>query len=299
MDGAAIVAASVVILSYSEHLLVNAAHRYIYRECFRSSYLGVALAVVGGLVPLYVALAPLGTEASLGRLQRLALWGLCGALEFPMCYSAGVLTLYFTRSLGRPLVMATLAGTTLVMAAPCTAVTVIAYQLFHGGSTPPYHLLSIYAVTVATLAGITGLLYYIAVLRVQNRKDDSGREGPQHRFTPAAAVQEAVIRPAHPFFDRLPTKLGEDIVWLKVSGHYLEVATSSGSAVMVFSLAEASAVLSDIGMQIHRSYWVAYRHVTRVVRRNRRVFLCIGDRELPVSSSRLPAVREAFSHLLR
>ena len=261
------------------------------------------MAVVGGLLPIFVASGPLGTHGSLSQLQRLALWGLCAALDLPMCYSAGVLTLYFTRSLVRPLAMAALAGMSLVTAAPCTAVTVLAYQLFHGGSSPSDDLLSIYAVGLSTLVGITALLYYVVWLRVSGRYSttDSRKESPEDRSTPASAVRQATRSEASQLLlDRLPAKLGDDIVCLRVSGHYLEVVTTSGSAVVIASLHEASAALSEIGMRIHRSYWVAYRHVTRLVRRKRRVFLCVsGDRELPVSSSYLAEVRAAFPHLFR
>ena len=45
-------------------------------------------------------------------------------------------------------------------------------------------------------------------------------------------------------------------------------------------------------MQVHRSYWVATRHVTRSVRSGKRTLLRLtGDHKVPVSVTHMPAVR--------
>ena len=103
-------------------------------------------------------------------------------------------------------------------------------------------------------------------------------------------------RPAKPpsanFLDRLPPQLGRDVVYLKVSGHYLEVVTTRGSGVILQRLMDAVRELGSHGMQTHRSYWVAHRHVRYVVRRDRRTLLHLtGDFEVPVSRTYLPDVR--------
>ena len=103
-------------------------------------------------------------------------------------------------------------------------------------------------------------------------------------------------RPAEPrsasFLDRLPVQLGRDVVYLKVSGHYLEVVTTQGSGVILQRLMDAVRELGGRGMQTHRSYWVAHRHVRYFVRRDRRTMLHLtGDYEIPVSRTFLPEVR--------
>ena len=84
---------------------------------------------------------------------------------------------------------------------------------------------------------------------------------------------------------------------VKVSGHYLEVddhariRASSCSASWMRSANSAAR-----GMQIHRSYWVAHRHIRYVVRRDRRTLLHLtGDYEVPVSRTFLPEVRRIAS----
>ena len=83
------------------------------------------------------------------------------------------------------------------------------------------------------------------------------------------------------------------MVYLKVSGHYLEVVTTHGSGVILQRLMDAVRELGSRGMQIHRSYWVAHNHVRYVVRRDRRTLLHLtGDHEVPVSRTFLPEVRQ-------
>ena len=98
--------------------------------------------------------------------------------------------------------------------------------------------------------------------------------------------------PPASFLDRLPAHLGGDVVYLKVSGHYLEVVTTRGSGVILQRLMDAVRELGSRGMQIHRSYWVAHHHVRYFVRRDRRTLLHLtGDYEVPVSRTFLPEVR--------
>ena len=102
------------------------------------------------------------------------------------------------------------------------------------------------------------------------------------------------IRPveAQRLLESLPAPVGKDVVYVHVSGHYLNVVTTSGSVVVQMRLADAVAALDDRGMQVHRSYWVAARHVRRLVRRDHRMQLCLTDgHEVPVSHPFLPSVR--------
>jgi hypothetical protein len=119
-----------------------------------------------------------------------------------------------------------------------------------------------------------------------DRDADDRDESPRKKPAKAGSATAKSLR------DRLNGPL-DDIVYLHVSGHYLEVITLSGSAVFLKRLADAVAELGDRGMQTHRSYWVAYRHVIRLVRRDHRmVLLLANDHEVPVSHSYLPAVRD-------
>lgn len=120
----------------------------------------------------------------------------------------------------------------------------------------------------------------------------SGREADAERDR----LPRSVDYPGKPqanggLLTRIPASLGRDLVYVKVSGHYLEVVTTLGSAVIVQRFSDAVEELRDRGLQIHRSYWVAHTHVRRVVRRDYRTLLHLdGGYEVPVSRTFLPAV---------
>ena len=123
----------------------------------------------------------------------------------------------------------------------------------------------------------------------------AGDSGPPNREGGPARPAEPA-EPAEPpsasFLDRLPAHVGGDVVYLKVAGHYLEVVTTRGSGVILQRLMDAVRELGGRGMQTHRSYWVAHRHIRYFVRRDGRTLLHLtGDYEVPVSRTFLPEVR--------
>jgi hypothetical protein len=66
------------------------------------------------------------------------------------------------------------------------------------------------------------------------------------------------------FLDRLPRHLGRDIIYLESQEHYLRVVTSRGEHLLLQGLTHAVAELERSGIegiQIHRSVWVAWKHV--------------------------------------
>ena len=104
----------------------------------------------------------------------------------------------------------------------------------------------------------------------------------------SAAVEEALAK----VLDRLPARLGRDLIYLKVDDHYLEVHTVNGHDLILMRMADAVAGLGEMGLQVHRSFWVSLRHVKdlETVRGRHRLRLT-GGREVPVSRTYLPAVR--------
>ena len=118
----------------------------------------------------------------------------------------------------------------------------------------------------------------------------------EDRTTAGSTVTE---QPHSRFLDRLPEKLGRDVIYLNVSGHYVNAVTTEGAGVILMRFADAVAELGDMGMQVHRSYWVAHRHITGIFRRDERTMVrATGGHELPVSRTYLTAVR-AFIPLIR
>ena len=124
---------------------------------------------------------------------------------------------------------------------------------------------------------------------------DQGRPAGPGRGDPPAAPRPAATAPAR-FLRRLPSRIGHDVIYLKVDDHYIDVYTTVDHAVILMRFADAVAELSDFGMQVHRSYWVARRHVTELVSKEGRELLRLtGGHLVPVSRTYRSAVRSSFS----
>ena len=114
---------------------------------------------------------------------------------------------------------------------------------------------------------------------------------------PSAPSGERAARIEARFLDRLPPEVGRDVVYLKVSGHYITVVTTAGSGSLLMRFADAVAELEGEGMQVHRSFWVAYPHITAVEQREGRTLVCLtGGEVVPVSRTFVAAVRAAATH---
>ena len=349
--------------------------QFAYRESVTPGMFGLVIAIFGVLFVLFTLHGPLDTRSSLTPLLRLAYFGLCGALQIPICYAAAVLTLYVGRNLRPRQIALALSATSLFVAAPCAAVAYTAYALFHAGQPPDESVLSIYLVCALDLWSATALGYYVLCLRLRRMMPRSTEDGgeatsagpdpggaagelPPDRVAgatadtrllksttianeiadeggtrldpathpsggasdPAAAERPAPVPTEPPatdhlaeagtgyvaadtrhqavtnqhsqFFKRLSPAVGRDIVYLRVSGHYVEVTASGGSDVILMRLADAVDALGGLGMQIHRSYWASFNHMQHLVRREGRMLLRLTDgREIPVSRPYLKAVR--------
>ena len=308
--------------------------RFAYRELLTPGMMALTAGIACALVPLIVAAGPLGTSHTLSLGGRLAFWGLVGVLDLPICYSMGVLMLYLVRDRTGHQAALALAAAAIIVAAPCSAITFSVYGLFHEVPSPT-DLADIYVVNALNLLSASALIYYVICLRLRHTRPVSTEGTTSERGFPqpipattvptpaaddvlaaqlAAAGAEAgrsavrADRNGEPagvtsdqttadlFFGRLSPEVGRDVVYLKMSGHYLEVVTTVASATILMRFADAIANLGDSGMRVHRSYWVAHHHVTGILRRDRRDLLRLtGNHEVPVSRTYLPAVRAAVN----
>jgi len=97
-----------------------------------------------------------------------------------------------------------------------------------------------------------------------------------------------------PFLQRVPARLGRDLVALEAEDHYLRVHTMLGSELLLARLSDAVAQLGGHdGMRVHRSWWVAADAVAGIVTQEGRTALRLKNGlTAPVSRTHLPAVRE-------
>ena len=112
---------------------------------------------------------------------------------------------------------------------------------------------------------------------------------------PAAGAAATPLTRPRSIFDRLPRKLGTDLIYVKVEDHYVKAFTPAGSGLILMKFADAVAELSAHGLQVHRSYWVSRRYMKRVIPKDGRTILRLTTgQEIPVSRTYLRAVRAAL-----
>ena len=88
------------------------------------------------------------------------------------------------------------------------------------------------------------------------------------------------------FMRRLPIELRGPLVRIEAQDHYLNVVTARGSTLILTRLGDAISELSDKGLQVHRSHWIAEQAVAKHRREGGRDVLVMADGEdMPVSRS--------------
>lgn len=99
------------------------------------------------------------------------------------------------------------------------------------------------------------------------------------------------------FLDLLPGEIGTDVIYLMSELHYLRVVTTKGSTLVLYNLRDAVEELpADAGLQPHRSYWIALRHVGKLFKHEGKAFLQLSDGSLvPISRRRLNEVKERIA----
>ena len=108
-------------------------------------------------------------------------------------------------------------------------------------------------------------------------------EGPSRAVLPPARTAPD---PSPGVWSRVPHSIGRDLVALSAELHYLRLRTTAGEALVLYPFGKAVADLTEagVGLQIHRSHWVATAHVGRVVRRGQGALCTLSTGlTLPVS----------------
>ncbi len=295
--------------------------RLAYRELFRRQLMLISVSISCVLV-LFHAVAGPGGEVLPQLLPRLGYFGLMAALSWPMGHGMAALLLYFVRR-GRPyhVILVSLAGA-LYIAANLAMVGYAIHRLLVGAGQELYPWSDYYLRALLPSLLHVGVINYLACQRASLRpiaggvhaaaaetrtppeatgvivdtrpvvSGAPGAAGAAPGATSSSADQAATLQAR--FLDRLPPEVGRDVVYLKVSGHYITVVTTAGSGSLLMRLADAVAELEGEGMQVHRSFWVAYRHITAIEQRDGRTVVCLtGGEEVPVSRTFVAAVRAA------
>ena len=243
---------------------------------------GIALASV---VVLFSFIGPFGTYDSMGTLARAGYWALAMGVNWLLCAAAIALALRLAGSVSRRRLSVAIGAAALAAAVPGTGVVFAAEALFR----PGYAALGAVPTIYLAVAVLMLLIGHLAVAVRAGFREAAARTDD----SPAPAAPAADPPPR--FLDRLPPELGRDLVYLKMADHYVEAFTTAGSTLILMRFADAIAELDGLdGLRVHRSYWVARRHVAGTARRAGRTTLRLtGDHLVPVSRGRLAEVRAA------
>jgi hypothetical protein len=103
------------------------------------------------------------------------------------------------------------------------------------------------------------------------------------------------VIPGENFINRLPKNIGKELICISMEDHYLLAYTDLGNHMMLMRMKDAMIELKEYpGMQVHRSYWVATKHVSHSVKNLRKNILVMSNNmEIPVSRKYLALVKEA------
>ena len=278
--------------------------QFAYREALGPPILTTALISIFLFLATFTLTGPMGTH-DLTLLQRLAHFGLAAFLCAPLGYAKYVVVLYVTRFRPPSQIALAVAGGVLMASLPSTAI-VYAVDTLIRAHVPSYALPKMYLFVASSMLLCAAFTHYRIGQLLKKGPDGSPvpttpADEPRRAAnagggtSPPAVAGPAVGGPPSMFFDRLPLEVGQDIIYLKMSDHYVEVVTTAGHCAILMRFADAITELGDRGVRVHRSYWVAYAHVEGWIRRNQRTLLQLSAHTVPVSRTYLNPARAAFA----
>ena len=141
--------------------------KFAYRTLVTPGVVFLVICITCVLAILFTFIGPFGIRRTLSISERAGFCALWGVLDLLVCYPAGVLTLYLARFRTRWQMMLAITGYALVTAAPCTAIGIAVYSLFHDGRAPVGSLILTYTVCAASLMSSTALVYHVVSLRLR------------------------------------------------------------------------------------------------------------------------------------
>ncbi len=244
-----------------------------------------------GLTLVMAALAlsmigPFGTYTEMSFVQRLAYWSI-------LIMGIGGVMIFVTRpflwlraKFGLPAALCLALGTA-VAAIPGTAMV----YLMNGWMRSPALAWS-FGDIVETWINVAFVGFLISLVETARHGIPSlPRWMPQPtEARPSQETRQEMAKPERAFrFETLPSK----IMSMTMQDHYVHITSATGTELALMRFSDAIALLEPgIGTQIHRSHWVAWRHVTDFERDGHKGSVILSDgRRLPVSRSYVATVQ--------
>ena len=258
---------------------------------------GLGFSLFAGVIIAF--LGPFGTFEKLPILWRLAFWvsAIVGGFLFHM--PLYWLARFYTESRGWPIWFA-IVGSAIVAALPTTfLVNGIAVSILRSVTTDS--VMTLYPMVLALslpLQLIGHMTAFKGEFEKPLRNDPLTAPGPQSELpalVPLAETLAVVPAAISPFFARLPTRLGKDLLCLQMEDHYVRAFTALGSEMILMRMADAVRELeNEDGLYVHRSFWVAQRAITGWTRDGKNLSLHLSNnKNVPVARDRQSNVKAA------
>jgi hypothetical protein len=260
--------------------------RRIRSELTRTLVLSLLIGLLLG------ALGPFGTFESMTTVERFSFWLACilgGALIQAPLYWLGD---WIGRERHIP-AWIWAPATAALAAVPITIlVNGVAVTLLRSAVTDSFTAL--YPLVLIITLPIQIIIHVMVGQRAHRAAAAKPSGSPQPMPAPSAAADPAPSA-STAFFERVPKRLGRDLICLRMEDHYLRVYTSAGDALILMKISDAEAELTGIeGLRLHRSWWVARSAVTGWRRNGKTLALTLRNGlSAPVARERQAKVREA------
>lgn len=155
---------------------------------------------------------------------------------------------------------------------------------------PPIALLGLWIDEFGGLAPpfvLAWILLNLPPLMQLGSRTESFRAAPVQEVPAPEEPEPMPSPPAGGLLALLPPALGTDVILLSADLHYLKVHTPRGRTLLLYNLSQAESEFGEEGFRVHRSHWVADRHVLGIRRRGSAVVCQLtGGLEVPVSRRR-------------
>lgn len=120
-------------------------------------------------------------------------------------------------------------------------------------------------------------------------------EDPKPGASKLSDEQQKLAQLKQEFFDKLPEVIGKELVSISSDLHYLNVTTTKGSALILGSLKTYVPSLSGVGIQTHRSHWVASAQVHKALITGDDAYCVMSNgSKIPISRSKRKVVKDFF-----
>jgi DNA-binding LytR/AlgR family response regulator len=253
---------------------------------------GIVISAVAALLMAFVG--AFGTD-QIGFGPRLGYWlivMLSGAL-----IGIGVTAAVHAWGRLRSHIVAEGAVIALAISLPLTFVVFAASAMFFGMAPPsPTTFIALAGAVFTISASMTAVNYAVS----HRGGADAGAVASQFQDDATGAAQPSVAAavPADTpdrFVERLPLPhRNAQLIALQAEDHYLRVHTDAGSTLILMRLSDAVSEIGDgVGIQTHRSWWVARDAIKAIARAEGRAELTlVNDVSVPVSRAHYRSLRQ-------